>query len=356
MQAVGLDPDHWRSRRVFVTGHSGFLGGWLCLWLTRLGAEVTGYSLSPPTQPSFFESVDLGGLMKSITADIRDGARLKKEIAAASPQTAIHLAAQPLVRKAHEDPVGTFETNVMGTVHLMDALRGAPDLESAVIVTTDKVYDNVEWDWGYRETDPLGAREPYGGSKACTEHTVDAFARTYLSHIGTATVRAGNIVGGGDWAEDRLVPDAMRAFHDAAPLAIRNPLAVRPWQHVLEPGCGILALAERLAKDPSKWTGPWNFGPAEGDARSVAEVADALVRFWGDDAAWSSAAADGAAPYEARLLTLNSTKALTRLGWRPRWSFERTLAATVEWYRSHGRGNDMRAVSLDQIAAFEGAN
>lgn len=356
MRTVGVDPAHWRGRRVFVTGHTGFLGGWLCLWLSKMGAEVAGYALDPPTNPSFFDSVGLGRLVRSTIADVRDLSRLKSEIQSFDPQVVIHLAAQALVREAHAAPVETFAVNVMGTAHLMEAMRDTASLEAAVIMTTDKVYDNVEWDWGYREADRLGAREPYGGSKACAELVVDAFRRSYLAELGIATVRAGNIVGGGDWAADRLVPDAARAFAKAQPLQIRNPNAVRPWQHVLEPGAGILLLAQRLVDDPAEWSGAWNFGPPEGDSRPVRDVAEALVRLWGSDASWTGGAEGGDAPYEARLLTLNSMKALSRLGWQPHWSFERTLAATVEWYRRHVDGGDMHKLSIDQITAFEGAN
>ena len=356
MRAVGIDPAHWRGRRVFVTGHTGFLGGWMCLWLSKMDADVAGYALNPPTTPSFFDSVGLGQRIRSTIADVRDLGRLKAEVQAFDPEVVIHLAAQPLVREAHAAPVDTFATNVMGTANLMEAIRGAASLQAAVIMTTDKVYDNVEWDWGYRETDRLGAREPYGGSKACAELVVEAFHRSYMAKMGIATVRAGNIVGGGDWAADRLVPDAARAFSKAMPLEIRNPNAVRPWQHVLEPGAGILRLCERLAAEPDQWSGAWNFGPPEGDSRSVREMADSLVRMWGDDASWTDTGKDDDAPYEARLLTLNSMKALSRLGWRPRWSFERTLAATVEWYRQYVEGGDMHQLSIDQIAAYEGAN
>lgn len=356
MQTVGIDPAHWRGRRVFVTGHTGFFGGWLSLWLARLGAEVTGYALAPPTEPNFFDSVGLGGLVRSVVADIRDGERLGAEISAFAPQTVFHLAAQPLVRQARAAPVETFAVNVMGTVNLLDALRHGPALEAAIVVTTDKVYDNVEWHWGYRENDALGAREPYGGSKACAELVTDAYRRCYLDRAGVATIRAGNIIGGGDWAEDRLIPDAMRAFSQAEPLHIRNPDAVRPWQHVLDPGCGILALAERVAAAPEEWSGAWNFGPPETDSRAVSDVVTSLAALWGDDAQWAATPRRDCAPYEARLLTVNSMKALASLGWRPRWSLERTLAATVEWYRAHIHGDDMHKMSMAQIAAYEGAN
>lgn len=359
MQTVGVDHDHWRGRRVLVTGHTGFFGGWLSLWLSHMGAEVTGIALDPPEGPSLFEGAGLDGLVRSVIADIRDAERLKREVEACSPQTVFHLAAQAIVREAHAAPVETFAVNVMGTVHLMEALRAAPDMDAAVIVTTDKVYDNVEWDWGYRENDPLGAKEPYGGSKACAEHVVDTYRRSYLGDKGIATVRAGNIIGGGDWAADRLIPDAIRAFSGGEALHIRNPMAVRPWQHALEPSRGLLTLAQKLAADPNGVSGPWNFGPSEADSRPVIDVVENLVALWGDGASWQSEAAPGIdahAPYEARLLTLNSMKALSHLGWKPQWSFERALSASVDWYRAHFDGGDMRRFSFDQIAAYEGAN
>ena len=357
--ALRLSTAHWAGRRVFVTGHTGFMGGWLCLWLMRLGAEVSGYALPPPTRPSLFEAAGLDGRLRSTVGDLADGDALKAALAAAAPQTVLHLAAQPLVRYAHAAPVETFRTNVLGTVHLLEAVRAAPSVEACVAVTTDKVYDNREWDWGYRENDRLGGHEPYGASKACAEIVVDAYRDAYFGRdrrIGLATVRAGNIIGGGDWAADRLVPDAVRAFARGEVLRLRHPGAVRPWQHVLEPVAGMLALAERLATDADTWTGAWNFGPADGDARPVADVAEAMVRAWGAGAAWESVAAAADAPAEQRFLSLNSAKAALRLGWRPRWSFERTIEATVAWYRAHLDRQDMLDLSCRQIAAYQGAN
>jgi CDP-glucose 4,6-dehydratase len=362
MQIVGLDPAFWHNRRVFITGHTGFVGGWLALWLTRLGAEVAGYSLAPPTRPSFFEAVRLDEDLCSIIADIRDSDRLSAAMRDFAPEIVFHLAAQPLVRLAHAMPVDTFAVNVTGTANLMQAMRNVPSIAAAVIFTTDKVYDNRERTRGYREYDRLGGREPYGASKACAEMVVDAFRHSYFAGgagaaaLPIATVRAGNIVGGGDWASDRLVPDAIRAFAGARKLRIRRPEAIRPWQHVLDPNRGLLLLAQGLATDHPAWAGGWNLGPAETDSRSVAEVVGEITRLWGAGAEWVDEGARAGDPFEARRLTLGSEKAAENLSWRPLWPFERMLATTVEWYRAHIAGADMRAASLRQIATFEGTN
>ena len=363
MQTVGVDPAFWSGRRVFVTGHTGFMGGWLCLWLTRLGAEVAGYSLSPPTRPSLFEAAGIADGMCSMIADIRDGERLSAALREFAPDVVLHLAAQPLVGQARNAPVETYATNVMGTVNLLNAIRSVPSISAAVIATTDKVYDNREWPWGYRETDRLGGKEPYASSKACTELVTDAFRHSYFSRdgegmrrLGIATVRAGNIIGGGDWAANRLVPDAVRAFAAGKPLLLRYPKAVRPWQHVLDPLRGYLILAERLSFDADGWEGAWNFGPADDDAHTVSTVAGEMARQWGNGATWVPEPHDGDVPYEAGLLTLNSAKARKMLGWAPLWRLERALAATVEWYKAHLAERDMAELCHRQIAAIQGAN
>jgi CDP-glucose 4,6-dehydratase len=345
----------FQGRRAFLTGHTGFIGGWLALALTRHGARVSGYSLPPPTDPAFHRATALDRLVESTEGDVRDLGRLTTALTAAQPEFVFHLAAQPIVRTAYDDPVETFSTNVMGTVNLMQAMRGVDSIRAAIVVTTDKVYENREWIWGYREHDRLGGREPYGASKACAEHVVEAYRHSYFAGkgraVGIATLRAGNVIGGGDFAVDRLVPDAVRAFAQRRPLHLRNPKAVRPWQHVLEPVAGMLLLAERLAGDPAGFAGGWNFGPAEGDAKPVAWIADRLAEYWGDDAGWQLA--QGAQPYEARLLMLNSVKATSALGWSPRWPLEDSLRHTVAWYKAHLAGsNDMRGVSLEQIDAY----
>ena len=364
MQAVGINPDFWHGRRVFVTGHTGFMGGWLCLWLTRLGARVAGYSLAPPTRPNLFAALDLADDMDSMIGDVRDLELLSAAVSDFDPEIVLHLAAQPLVGQARKRPVETFDVNVMGTVNVLQAMRRASSVRAAVIVTTDKVYDNREWPWGYRETDQIGGREAYGASKACAELAVDAFRQSYFMPatgdagpaVGIATARAGNIIGGGDWADDRLVPDAVRAFGANRPLVLRNPAALRPWQHVLDPLRGYLMLAERLHETPDSWQGAWNFGPAEGDATTVSMVADEMVRLWGGAARWEEENPDEPKPYEAGLLSLNGSKAAGALKWVPCWNITRALAATVEWYKAHLAQEDMRAFSLQQIAAVEGVN
>ncbi len=288
MQTVGIDREFWSGRRVFVTGHTGFIGGWLCAWLDGLGAKTAGYALAPAGEPSFYRAVDLARTVDGHIADIRDRDRLTEAIAGFAPEIVVHLAAQPLVRKAHAEPIETFEVNVMGTANLLEALRETPSARAAVIMTTDKVYRNDERDRGYREDDALGGREPYGCSKACAEHVVNAYRKSYFDgaspRLGIATARAGNVIGGGDWSDDRLVPDAVRALAAGRTLEIRNPAAIRPWQHALDPIRGILLLAQRLAGTPERWSGVWNFGPAADDAWPVSRLADAFVRLWGDDA------------------------------------------------------------------------
>ena len=359
MQTDSIDRAFWNNRRVLVTGHTGFMGGWLCLWLTVLGARVAGYSLAPPTRPNFFEATGLEDRMCSMIGDIRQGNKLSQAMTEFSPDVVIHLAAQPLVGQAYEAPAETFSVNVQGTVNLLQAIRTTESVRTALIVTTDKVYEDNNGKAGYRESDRLGGQEPYGASKACCELAVDAFRHSYFDDrgLGIATIRAGNIVGGGDWAANRLVPDAIRAFSSGRPFSIRNPDAVRPWQHVLDPLCGYLILAQVLSKEPATYSGPWNFGPAEADAATVGMVADHLARLWGEGALWSH---DGGTlrggAKEAKLLRLSSDKAFTQLGWTPRWGLERALSASVDWYRNFLKRQDMGAFSIQQIALAEGAN
>lgn len=326
----------------------------MTLWLEQLGADVTGYSLTPPTRPNFFDSVGLSDGISSLTGDIRRSNVLAAAMRECDPQIVFHLAAQPLVREAFAAPVDTFSTNVMGTVNVLQAMRGCENLEAAVIFTTDKVYENVETSSGYVEGDRLGGREPYGASKACSEIAVEAYRQSYFSNIPVATVRAGNIIGGGDWSSDRVIPDAVRAFGAGQPLKIRNPDAVRPWQHALDPARGLLMLTEKIASDISL---PmcWNFGPSDENAVTVGAVAEAMSGLWGNGAHWTTDAVANA-PYEARLLNIDSALARARLGWQPSWSLERALKATVEWYQGFLARKDMRALSLAQISAMEGAN
>jgi CDP-glucose 4,6-dehydratase len=345
-------PDFWRGKRVFLTGHTGFKGGWMTLALARLGAKVTGYSLEPDTNPNLFTAARVADACHSIIGDVRDTERLRAAVQAAKPDVVFHLAAQPLVGRARKDPLETLAVNVMGTANLLEAVRATPSVKAVVVVTSDKVYDNVEWEWPYRETDRLGGKEPYGASKACAEIVVQSYRHSYLKDAGVAiaTVRAGNIIGGGDWSDDRLVPDAIRAFAAREPLIVRNPLAVRPWQHVLEPAIGYCLLAESICERREKMVSSLNFGPTNDDAQPVRTIVDRLTQLWGDAARWEQA--PGVQPYEARLLRVDNALALAELGWRPRWRLDEALAQSVAWYKQSVAGADMRAVTKQQIAAF----
>jgi CDP-glucose 4,6-dehydratase len=364
MPANSIDNAFWKGRRVLITGHTGFMGGWLSLWLDQLGATLAGYALAPDRRPCLFDAAGLGGRMCSVIADIRDSGRLIAAMNEFKPEIVMHLAAQPLVNQAHLEPVETFDVNVMGTVNLLQAMRVTPSVRSALIVTTDKVYENQEWSWGYRECDPLGGHEPYGASKACAEFAVDAFRGSYFSEdrpLGIATIRAGNIIGGGDWADNRLIPDAVRAFGAKRPLSLRNPESTRPWQHVLDPLRGYLMLAQRLTEDATKWAGPWNFGPSEEDAVPVSVVADEITRLWGEGARWqcdapTEAANPATGAKESQRLVLSSSQAQTRLDWHPVWRLQRALAATVDWYKAHLAQRDMYGFSIQQITQAEGSN
>lgn len=350
-----LDPDFWRNRRVLVTGHTGFTGGWLSLWLAHMGAKITGYALAPQT-PSLFASLELERDLISNIADLNDRTMLESAVRVSRPEIVIHLAAQALVRQAHATPVETFATNVMGTVNLLEALRGTDSVRAVVVVTSDKVYLNRSLKRGYHEDDPLGGREPYSASKACAEIVVEAYRHSYFGAAGPAlaTARAGNIVGGGDWALDRLVPDAVRAFEAGNALRIRNPNATRPWQHVLEAACGYLTLAERLVAQPETNASSWNFGPNHDDNRSVAWIADQMTKLWGHGAAWHLENRQDA-PFEEQLLAVNADKAASQLGWRTRWNVEEALQRTVPWYRAQLGDRPMRRLSLDQIEEYADA-
>ncbi len=346
-----MTPGFWRGRRVLVTGHTGFKGAWLSLWLESLGARVTGLALRPDTQPSLYEILCPWAELESVIADMRDGDAVRGVVQAAAPELVFHLAAQALVRPSYGDPVGTFGSNVMGTVHLLEALRDVPSVKTVVVVTSDKVYENREQGRPFREDDRLGGRDPYSASKACQELVTASYKESFLSEsgVGLATARAGNVVGGGDWGADRLVPDFVRATSQARSVGVRNPDAVRPWQHVLDPLAGYLSLAEALhsggALPPAL-----NFGPSSADLRPVREVVDTLVELWGGEAQWNCIEAKPLK--EAQLLSLDASLATRVLDWKPRLSFQQGLAWTVAWYRAHGRGGDMRAQSLEDLHRY----
>ncbi len=348
-----VDPAFWHGKRVFLTGHTGFKGGWLSLWLQVLGAEVKGYSLAPPTEPALFEVARVGETMYSQLADIRDFPTLAASLAEFRPEIVIHMAAQPLVRTSYREPVDTYGTNVMGTVHLLEAVRACEGVRCVVNVTTDKCYENREWVWGYREDEPMGGHDPYSSSKGCAELVTAAWRRSYFydnASPSLASARAGNVIGGGDWAEDRLIPDILRAFAAGRPVTIRYPHSTRPWQHVLEPLSGYLVLAQALWTEGQAMAEGWNFGPAEGDVQPVSWVVERLVQDWGQGAAW--VLDEASQPHEAGYLKLDCSKARARLHWQPAWSPETALSRIVRWEQAWRGGADMRDYCLREIADF----
>ena len=346
-----VDTSFWRDKRVLITGHTGFKGAWLALWLTAAGSDVAGLSLGAPTTPSLHELARVDELVASVGGDVRDPDGVDRAFAAHRPEIVVHMAAQSLVRASFTDPRGTYATNVMGTVNVLDAVRRSADTRVVVVVTTDKCYENREWEWPYREDDPMGGFDPYSSSKGAAELVTSAYRRSFFGGPDAARVasaRAGNVIGGGDWAADRLVPDAMRAALAGERIQVRYPDAVRPWQHVLNPLSGYLRLAEAAWEDPSQATA-FNFGPSESDVRSVRDVLDGLAARW-PGLEWSH---DGSEhPHEAGVLKLDSSRARTRLGWSPRWGLDRALDSIVEWTREVRDGGDARDVTLAQIEAF----
>jgi CDP-glucose 4,6-dehydratase len=343
---VSVSDAFWRGRRVVVTGHTGFKGAWLTLWLSSMGAEVTGLSAGVPTEPSLYGLAGVDRDVRSIKGDVRHAATVHQAVAEAKPDVVLHLAAQPFVRRSYEDPADTWEVNVNGTIHVLDAIRLA-EVPVTVVVTSDKCYENREQGRPFVESDPLGGHDPYSSSKGAAELAVDAWRRSYGLRV--ATGRAGNVIGGGDWGEDRLIPDIMRAASSGTPIPIRRPDAIRPWQHVLEPLSGYLTLAERLWDDATFAEG-WNFGPAPQDARPVRHIVERVTELWPGELAWNID--PGPHPHEASFLALDSSKARERLGWAPRWSLDRALERIVEWHVARRDGADLRALTLAQIDAY----
>jgi CDP-glucose 4,6-dehydratase len=356
----GLDREYWQGRRVFLTGHTGFKGSWLSLWLESLGADVTGYALEPPTQPNLYDQAGVASSLRSIIADIRDYPRLAAAVAEARPEVVLHMAAQSVVKRGYEDPIETYSANVMGTVHLFEAIRRLGTGCVVVNVTSDKCYAHRASGPGYREDDPMGGDDPYSNSKGCAELVTTSFRQSFFNPdtfdqhgIALASARAGNAIGGGDWTANQLIPDLVRCFISGQPCPIRSPRAIRPWQFVLEPLRGYLMLAERLGRHGAAFASGWNFGPADDDAKPVSWIADYLTKAWGGDAAWIRD--EAAHPAEAAVLRLDAAKAASELQWRPTLPLAEALDWIVEWYRGWGAGEDARRLTLDQISRYERA-
>jgi len=353
-----LNREFWKGRNVLVTGHTGFKGSWLSLWLDSLGAKVSGCALDPPTQPNLFQQAGVASTIRSVCVDIRDFPRLKSVVAECRPEVVIHMAAQSVVRRGYDDPIETYSSNVMGTVHLFEALRQLRQPCAVVNVTSDKCYENREFIWGYRENEPMGGHDPYSNSKACAELVTSAYRDSFFPPtslhrhgVALASARAGNAVGGGDWTSDQLIPDIMRAFLAGRPCEIRNPCAVRPWQFVLEPLCGYLMLAERLSQDAPRFASGWNFGPADSDARPVSWIANKLVHSWGEQASWRHD--EAVHPHEAHFLKLDVSKAKADLHWQPMLPLSQALEWIVEWYRGFQAGADLRGLTYSQIERYQ---
>lgn len=346
-----VNPAFWQGKRVFLTGHTGFKGSWLALWLQHMGAVVKGYALTPPTTPSLFDVAHVSDGMQSEIGDIRNFEQLNASMTSFNPDILIHMAAQPLVRLSYREPLETYDINVMGTAKVLEAARSCANLKAIVSVTTDKCYENKEWVWGYREDEPMGGYDPYSSSKGCAELVTSAYRRSFLAEqgVGLASARAGNVIGGGDWAEDRLIPDILRAFEQNQPVVIRNPASTRPWQHVLEPLSGYLVLAQALYEQPTAFAEGWNFGPFDEDAQPVSWILDKMVAKW-QGASWQLD--ENAHPHEAGYLKLDISKAKARLHWQPTWRLEQTLNRIVDWHQVWLAGADMHKRCLAEITEY----
>jgi len=349
---------NWNGRRVFLTGHTGFKGSWLALWLIRLGAQIRGYALDPCTELNLFDLASVGKALDDVRGDVRDHARVEASMTEFRPEVVFHLAAQPLVRRSYADPLGTYGTNVMGTAHVLEAVRKTPSVRAVICVTTDKCYQNQEWIWPYREIDPLGGYDPYASSKACAEIVTAAYRTSFFPldridehRVAVATARAGNVIGGGDWSEDRLIPDLVRGFRSGCPVLIRRPDAIRPWQHVLEPLHGYIMLAEQLLTQPAKFATAFNFGPGDEDIWPVGRIAAKLVQIWGVGAAWIRDSRPSV--HEDHVLRLDASKARVELGWKPRLKIEAALEWTMAWYRAWNDGKNAADFSKAQIVEYE---
>lgn len=347
-----VNPFFWKGKKVFLTGHTGFKGSWLSLWLQTMGAEVKGYALPPPTTPALFHVAQVDRGMESEIGDIRDLESISKSMKSFEPDILIHMAAQPLVRLSYKQPVETYSTNVMGTVNVLEAARQCQKLKAAVSVTTDKCYENKEWEWGYRENEPMGGHDPYSNSKGCAELVTSAYRNSFFNdaHIALASARAGNVIGGGDWAEDRLIPDIINAFQEGKTVVIRNPLSTRPWQHVLEPLSGYLVLAQELYEQGVKYAEAWNFGPKDEDCKPVGYILDKMVSLWDGKTLWELDRNEN--PHEANFLKLDCSKAANRLKWQPNWNLDITLQLIVDWHNAWQKGNDMRKHCINEIKKY----